>query len=120
MEKYQNNWQQYMQVWSETSNEKRLMILKKVLSEKATYIDPVTEETLIGYDAINSYIEQTQKIVPGVSLNLVAYQEHHSISLAQWNMCVGEMVIAPGHSFARYGNNGEIIETIAFFSLPKK
>lgn len=74
---------------------------------------------LTGCDAIQAYIEQPKKMVLGVNLQLVTYDQHHDVSLAQWNMCDGNgNIITPGRSFARYSSEGKIKETVAFFTLP--
>lgn len=119
MKNYKENWKRYMQAWAETDREKMLLILKDALSTDCSYLDPVTEQTVVGYQAIQAYIEQTQKMVPGVNLQLAEYEQHHNTSLAQWNMCDGNgNIIAPGKSFTRYNGEGKIVETVAFFRLP--
>lgn len=117
METHQNNWNKYMQTWSEQDSRKQLMLLKEILDDQATYIDPVTMDWLIGPESIQSYIQQNQNMIPGLNLRLKKYDQHHNSSLALWDMCnVEGAVLSSGSSFARYCSEGKIVETVAFFS----
>ena len=117
METYQSNWHKYMQVWSEINPQKQLMLLKEILDDQATYLDPLTAERLIGPESIQAYIQQNQNMIPGLNLKLKQYDQHHDSSLALWDMCNADgAVLSSGSSFARYSGEGRIVETVAFFS----
>lgn len=118
MENRKNNWLRYMGAWSETDPEKRMNTLQKVLDQDATYTDPATEGSLSGCEAIAAHIGQTQQMIPGIRLEITTYEAHHDVSMAEWNMCNADnLVLSTGKSFARYGSDDTIKETVGFFRL---
>lgn len=117
MNSFQDSWQTYMQAWAELDATKQLNLLRQALGIKSTYVDPLTQERLEGYESIQSYIQQSQAMVPGLNLKLKNYYEHHDHSLAAWDMCNGEgKILSSGYSFARYDQDKKIIETLGFFA----
>jgi nicotinate-nucleotide pyrophosphorylase len=109
-----------MNAWSMTHDAERLSTLAQSLSTDSTYQDPTTPNTLQGVAAISAHIGATQQMIPGVQLQIDTYQQLGDVSLASWIMKDGDHnALSTGHSFARYNDEGQIVETIGFFPLPE-
>lgn len=81
------------------------------------YTDPLTQT--VGYEGLTGYMTEFQKNIPGGSFVITDFQEHHTQSLARWNMVDGKgKILSQGTSFAVYGGDGRLRQMTGFFKLP--
>ncbi len=121
MELAKENWEKYVNAWSETDRVKRNEVFNQIMDADSTYVDPMTEQPLAGHDALNAYIEQTQGMFPGVHFKIKQVIFHHGVSLADWDMCDGDNnIIAPGNSYIEYNSNGKLTREVGFFEMPEQ
>jgi hypothetical protein len=85
----------YCSAWSEPAREKRLAILREVLTPEATYIDPRTD--VKGHEALATHIERVLATRPGARIPRTSVVDvHHDRARFAWNLVQSDGTTLPG------------------------
>ncbi|HSV51314.1 MAG TPA: nuclear transport factor 2 family protein [Burkholderiaceae bacterium] len=114
---HQATWETYTASWAEADIASQLKLFEQSLSPDCVYVDPIQQAS--GYEQLAGYMAALQKNVPGARFVTTGFKEHHSRSLAHWNMVDGAgTVLAPGMSYAEYGADGRLQKMTGFYDPP--
>ena len=118
-EEYMATWKRYQAAWSDISAAERKELLEGSVSAHAVYTDPTGE--CHGLQELIAKIEQSQQKTPGAFFENTKFLSHHQQGLSSWTMRNSERAtIATGNSYARFNQEGLLIQMTGFFELPGK
>ena len=118
-EEYVATWKRYQAAWSDVSAANRKELLEGSVSANAIYTDPTSE--CRGLQELIAKIEQSQQKAPGASFENTKFLSHHQQGFSSWTMQNSEgATIATGNSYARFNQEGLLIQMTGFFELPGK
>lgn len=117
-EKHLNTWNVYQSAWAPISDAQRRELLAQSVSDDVVYTDPATR--VHGVEALAERIAMSQEQFPGARFRNDSFLEHHDQGLFQWTMLNGEGTDAVmGTSFARFGEDGRLVQATGFFKAKK-
>jgi SnoaL-like domain len=104
----------YIEMWNESDPQRRRELVAQVVSDDATYVDPLTEGQ--GVDGIDAMIAAVQQQYAGHRFALVAGPDaHHDRVRFSWSLSPdGGEAIAIGHDFATVGTDGRMRSITGF------
>lgn len=107
-------WRTYQSAWSAMAADKRLGLLAQSAAPDAIYSDPTDE--CAGRTALIEHIEASQAKTPGATFQNDEFVTHHGQGLSAWTMRDGAgATVATGHSYARFGADGLLMQMTGFF-----
>lgn len=113
-EAYLSTWKTYQAAWSNISAEERKTLLDASVSTNCVYTDPTDE--CHGIPALIAHIERSQQKYPGASFRNDRFLHHHDQGLSEWTMFNGDgKTVATGTSYARFSEDGKLIQATGFF-----
>lgn len=93
-------WLKYASIWSNSDAGARKNLLEECVAADCNYSDP--EVKLVGHEQLSDYMQDCLNQYPGIEFRTTNFLEHHSHSLALWDMIIeGEVLVAKGDSFAK-------------------
>ena len=112
--RYLKTWNVYQSAWAPISEEERLDLLRRSVSDDVVYTDPGSQ--VHGAGALAERIGQSQMQFPGARFRNDSFLEHHGQGLFQWTMLNSEGAAAvKGSSYARFGEDGRLVQATGFF-----
>jgi SnoaL-like domain len=111
------NWDLYAQSWKvPTASEKR-SLYEASLSDGCTYTDPLVD--LEGWDAIEAYMIDFHRQIPGGHFVTRWFQAHHHHGIAAWDMVAEDGTkVGEGISHVRFAEDGKLAAMTGFFDVP--
>jgi SnoaL-like domain len=108
----------YIEMWNETDARRRRELVAQVVSDNATYLDPLMAGQ--GVDGIDAMIAGAQQQYPGHRFTLVAGPDaHHDRVRFMWSLSVdGGNPIAVGVDFATLDDDGRMRSITGFLEPP--
>ena len=114
---FRSQWEAYGDLWTVTDEAARQAASDGVLDPGCTYTDPNVHA--VGVNAIMEYMTGFQQTMPGGHFVTRSFVEHHDLSLAHWDMVMGDgTVVGAGASFATYDSDGKLTSMTGFFDAP--
>lgn len=111
---FENTWNNFQAAWSDIPADRRAELLHDNLSEDCVYTDP--NGMAHSYDELAERIQGTQTQFPGASFTGDTFTTHHMQAISTWTMRDGENnPIFLGKSFARFGEDGRLVQMTGFF-----
>jgi hypothetical protein len=104
----------YIEMWNETDPERRRELVAEVVTEDASYLDPVLSGE--GIDGIDAMIAGAQQQFPGHRVTLVAGPDaHHDRVRFTWSLAPnGGDPVAIGTDFVTVAQDGRMREITGF------
>ena len=108
----------YIEMWNEGDPQRRRELVAQVVSEDATYVDPLMEGQ--GVEGIAAMIGAAQQQYADHSFALVAGPDaHHDRVRFSWSLSPnGGEAIAIGHDFATVDGDGRMRSITGFLEQP--
>jgi SnoaL-like domain len=105
----------YCSAWSEPDREKRLAVLREVLTPEATYIDPRTD--VKGHEALAAHIEQVLAARPGARIARTSVVDaHHDRARFAWHLVQSDGTTLPGIDIVEIDlASGKLRSILGFF-----
>ncbi|MGY2733829.1 nuclear transport factor 2 family protein [Sphingomonas sp. UYP23] len=117
-DKHLKTWNIYQSAWSPIGGTERRELLRQSVSDDIVYTDPASQ--VHGADALAERICKSQQQVPGSRFRNDSFIEHRGQGIFQWTMLNGEGADAvKGSSFARFGEDGRLVQATGFFEAKK-
>ena len=112
-------WKTYQAAWSAVDEAERRELLAKSVAPEIVYTDPGSQTH--GADELVTRIAASQMQFPGATFRNDNFLGHHDQALFNWTMFAGDgRVFATGSSFARFGDDGRLVQATGFFGTPDK
>ncbi len=110
-------WDTYASAWKAEVTAERRAALAASLAADAIYRDPLAE--CRGQEALEAYMTDFHRQVPGGYFETTWFLAHHGRSIAKWNMMArdGEK-IGDGVSYVEYDAAGKLTSISGFFDVP--
>ncbi len=110
------SWTTYLSAWGPVSAAERQDLLRRSVSEQCIYTDPTDECHDVG--ELIARMEQTQARFPGSRITNDKLLAHDMQSLSYWTMVDGDgVLLTPGNSYARYGEDGRLVQMSGFYEV---
>jgi hypothetical protein len=108
----------YIAMWNERDDERRRALVRRTVSDGATYVDPLMSGD--GPDGIDAMIAGAQGQYPGHRFALIGGpDEHHGRVRFSWSLTSGDGdVVAVGHDFATLAADGRMSSITGFLDAP--
>lgn len=105
----------YIEVWNILDAAERRAAIGELFTENVEYVDP--NVAVEGQDALDAYIAETQKQLPGSVFTLAGnVSTHHDLARFTWQVGpAGGQPLAVGYDFAAV-ENGRVRRLYGFFS----
>ena len=117
-ENHLTTWNVYQSAWAPISDMQRRDRLAQSVSDDVVYTDPASQ--VHGVEALAERIAKSQEQFPGARFRNDSFLEHHDHGLFQWTMLNGEGAdVVKGTSFARFGEDGRLVQATGFFGAKK-
>lgn len=117
-DKHLQTWNVYQSAWAPISDEERRELLRRSVSDDIVYTDPGSQ--VLGADALAERIAKSQEQFPGARFRNDSFIAHHGQGLFQWTMLNGEGAdTVKGSSYARFGEDGRLVQATGFFEATK-
>jgi hypothetical protein len=108
-------WDTYTESWKVPAAEKRALY-QASLAVDCVYVDPLVD--LAGWDALEAYMADYHRQIPGGYFVTRWFQTHHSQCIAAWDMVAGDgSKVGEGISHAHIGD-GKLTAMTGFFDSP--
>ena len=113
-EKHLSTWNIYQSAWAPIGDAERRELLRQSVSDNIVYTDPASQ--VHGVKALAERIGKSQEQFPNARFRNDSFLEHHDQGLFQWTMLNGEGAeVVKGSSFARFGEDGRLVQATGFF-----
>ncbi|RQP21944.1 nuclear transport factor 2 family protein [Piscinibacter terrae] len=110
-------WETYTAAWKPENLARRRGLFELTLSRDCEYRDPLVHA--IGWDALDNYMQDFQRQVPGGHFVTTWFVAHHDRSVAKWEMRGADgSVLGHGVSYAEYADDGKLRAMNGFFDTP--
>jgi hypothetical protein len=113
---YESTWNGYQDAWADVSDAERQRLLLHFVDDECTFESPAGEGR--GLAELTTHIEAFQAQYPGATFRTHTMIAHHGQALAEWMMHDKDgAAFLPGKSYARFGNDGRLIQLVGFWQL---
>lgn len=110
-------WETYTSTWKPENAARRNELFAQTLSEACEYRDPLVHA--VGWAALEAYMQDFQRQVPGGHFVTTWFVAHHGRSIAKWEMRgANAAVLGEGVSYAEYEGDGKLRAMNGFFDTP--
>lgn len=110
-------WEAYTSAWKPENATRRQSLFEQTLNRTCEYRDPLVHAA--GWDALDAYMRDFQRQVPGGHFVTTWFVAHHDRSVAKWEMrSAGADVLGHGVSYAEYADDGKLLTMNGFFDIP--
>jgi hypothetical protein len=117
-EAYLATWNTYQSAWGPLDEAQRRQLLARSVADDIVYTDPGSQTQ--GIDALAERIGRSQRTYPGARFQNDSFLAHHGQGLFKWTMYDGQgSVFVKGTSYARFGEDGRLVQAIGFFEVRK-
>ncbi len=117
-EKHLKIWNVYQSAWAPIGEAEWRDLLRQSVSDDIVYTYPTSK--VHGMEALAERIGKTKEQFPGARFRNDSFLEHNGQGLFQWTMLNGEGAEAlKGSSFARFGEDGRLVQATGFFEAKK-
>ena len=113
----EQTWMTYTTSWNQTDATARSAIFQQSLAPTVIYRDPHCQAA--GHDQLNAVIDQFHNDFPGGTLKTTSFIFHHGRSLANWELSVGDEVVATGTSYGEYDESDRLTVMNSFYVNPE-
>jgi len=116
-EALRRTWEAYTTAWHPAQAAQRRQLFAQTLNERCEYSDPLVHAA--GWDALEAYMQDLQRQLPGGHFVTTWFQAHHGRSVARWQMRGADAaVLGEGVSYAEYDAEGRLRTMNGFFDTP--
>ena len=110
-------WEAYTAAWKPENQVRRRNLFEQTLSPDCEYRDPLVHA--VGWDALDDYMQNFHRQVPGGHFVTTWFVAHHDRSIATWEMRGADgSVLGHGVSYAEYADDGKLRAMNGFFDTP--
>ena len=110
-------WNIYQSAWGPVGDAERRELLARSVSAEIVYTDPGSQ--VHGIEALAERIAASQQRFAGAYFRNDRFAEHHGQGLFHWTMFGADgSVFVRGASFARFGEDGRLVQATGFFDAP--
>jgi hypothetical protein len=110
-------WEAYTAAWKPENQPQRQRLFEQTLKHDCEYRDPLVHA--VGWDALDHYMQDFQRQVPGGHFVTTWFAAHHDRSIAKWEMRGADgSVLGHGVSYAEYADDGKLRAMNGFFDTP--
>jgi len=114
---YRGTWEAYTASWKPENAARRRSLFEQTLNHDCEYRDPLVHT--VGWDALDTYMQDFQRQVPGGHFVTTWFLAHHDRSIAKWEMRdAAASVLGHGVSYAEYADDGKLRAMNGFFETP--
>ena len=114
---FRRTWEAYSAAWKPDNAAQRRSLFEQALHRDCEYRDPLTHA--VGWDALDVYIQDFHRQVPGGHFVTTWFVAHHDRSIATWEMRGADAsVLGQGVSYAEYAGDGKLRAMNGFFDTP--
>jgi hypothetical protein len=114
---FRDTWEVYTAAWRPENAAQRRRLFAQVLREDCEYRDPLVHAA--GWDALEAYVQDFHRQVPGGHFVTIWFATHHGRSVAKWEMRGADAaVLGHGVSYAEYAGDGKLRAMNGFFDAP--
>lgn len=114
---FRQTWETYTAAWKPENAPERRSLFEQTLSADCEYRDPLVHAA--GWDALDAYMQDFQRQVPGGHFVTTWFLAHHGRSIAKWEMRGADAaVLGHGVSYAEYAGDGKLRAMNGFFDTP--
>ena len=114
---FRRTWEAYAASWKPENAARRRSLFEQALNPGCEYRDPLVHA--VGWDALDTYMQDFQRQVPGGHFATTWFAAHHGRSIAKWEMRGADAsVLGHGVSYAEYGDDGKLRAMNGFFDTP--
>lgn len=113
---FRQTWEAYTAAWKPESAARRRSLFAQTLRADCEYRDPLVHA--VGWDALEAYMQDFHRQVPGGHFVTTSFMAHHGRSIAQWEMRGADAaVLGQGVSYAEYADDGKLRAMNGFFDV---
>jgi hypothetical protein len=110
-------WEAYTSAWRPENAAQRRSLFAQTLDADCEYRDPTV--FAVGWDALDGYMQDFHRQVPGGHFVTTWFVVHHERSVAKWEMRGADAsVLGHGVSYAEYTVDGKLRVMNGFFDTP--
>ena len=110
-------WEAYTAAWKPENAARRRSLFEQTLRRDCEYRDPLVHA--VGWDALDFYMQDFHRQVPGGHFVTTWFLAHHDRSVAKWEMRNADAtVLGQGVSYAEYADDGKLRAMNGFFDTP--